>query len=149
MALVDDADYENVVAHSWHATQVRIHGRSYGVYADGRINGKRTNLHRWLLGATKGQIVDHIDGNPLNNQRSNLRLVTHAQNMRNRHRFASKTGFKGVRFRPAGTFQADIRVDNKTVHLGTFKTAELAARAYDDAARRLHGEFARTNAEST
>jgi hypothetical protein len=95
----------------------------------------------------QGFFVDHKDGNGLNNQRSNLRLATHAQNSSNR-RGHSKYGFKGVSENHRGIaspYKAAIRIGGSLIHLGCFKTTEEAARAYDAAARKAHGSYAFLN----
>lgn len=113
-----------------------------------RVNGarKRVYLHRYLLDAQPGQIVDHIDGDPLNNTRANLRLVTRAQNQWNRKAQQNASGYKGVSWhRGHQKYYARIQVHNRRHFLGYFETAEEAAEAYDAAARRLHGQHARDN----
>lgn len=107
-------------------------------------------LHRLVLerkigrSLTKGECVDHIDGNTLNNCRANLRVATHQQNMWNhpRHR-NNKSGYKGVIWEEQRrTWRAMIRVDGKTKPLGRYATKEEAYAAYCEAAIKYHGEFA-------
>lgn len=112
----------------------------------GRIRqtgGKKLELQRFLMGDPDGMHVDHIDGDPTNNVRSNLRLCTHAENMRNRKIHSNnRSGYKGVYF--GGTlWRAQIRANGKTYRLGYHKTPEDAYAAYQKAAAELHGEFAR------
>ncbi|MBN1362949.1 MAG: HNH endonuclease [Sedimentisphaerales bacterium] len=99
--------------------------------------------------APKGMVVDHIDGNGLNNRRSNLRLCTPQQNQWNRcvSRARLQQGlFKGVHHRTdSGKPCARITYRGKTLHLGVFDTAIEAAKAYDRKAIELHGEFAYLN----
>ena len=145
VALVDDADYEAVMAAGpWSA---RPCGRT--VYAqrarrldDGRPTTEQ--LHTFLTGRP---YVDHQNGDGLDNQRGNLRPTTHGQNMFNRRLYKNSTsGFKGVtRRRRDGRWQAQIQANKKHRHLGYFDAAEDAARAYDAAARELHGDFAQLN----
>lgn len=89
--------------------------------------------------------VDHIDGNPLNNQRSNLRLATPAQNKHNsRKRKATSSIYKGVS-KLKNSWKAQITVHGKTTRLGKFETEKEAALAFDEAARKLQGPFAKLN----
>lgn len=101
------------------------------------------------LGRKPNEPVDHIDRNKHNNSVSNLRLCTNSQNQHNTVKWrTNKSGFKGVSKTPWGTFTATIKVKGKTVglkYLGSFPTAELAAKAYDSMAIQLMGDFARTN----
>jgi hypothetical protein len=141
-ALVDDNDYEKLCSVKWHLT-----ARGY---VAGRVknNGicRRVYLHRYLLDAQPDQFVDHMDGDRLNNTRANLRLVTRAQNQWNRKVQRNRSGYKGVSWHPGkGKFYARIQVNGRRYSLGYFDTAEEAAQAYDDAARRLFGEYARLN----
>jgi hypothetical protein len=141
-ALVDDNDYEKIRGITWHLT-----GRGY---VAGRVKTKGVRqhvyLHRFLLNAQPGQFVDHLDGDRLNNTRANLRLVTRAQNQWNRKVQRNRSGYKGVSWhRHKGRFYARIQVNGQRYNLGYFDTAEEAAEAYDEAARRLFGEYARLN----
>lgn len=93
-------------------------------------------MHRDILGAKPGQIVDHVNGNGLDNRRANLRICTHAENMRN-HR-----GSKGVdRFR--GRWRARIQFDHSSKFLGLFDTKKEAAEAYHAASLQLFRSFVR------
>ena len=100
-----------------------------------------------------GVKVDHVDGDSLNNLRTNLRIATNAQNMHNRKVSKNnKIGFKGVYEKghcltgaPTGRYAATLRVDGRTEHVGYFGSPEEAARAYDRRAIEVRGEFARTN----
>ena len=118
-----------------------------------RINGKRSVelLHRVILSRIldrslkKDEQVDHIDCNPLNNRRGNLRLATPSQNGTNQSRPKNNTsGFKGVHWdKRAKKWMATIRINGKKTYLGLFATPELAYAAYCEAALKYHGEFAR------
>lgn len=100
-------------------------------------------LHRLIMGAERGQIVDHKDGNTLNNTRENLRFCTHAQNMQNsKTRSHSGTGVKGVQKHKL-RYRARIRIGGKQVTLGNYFTLQEAKDAYDKAALAQFGEFAR------
>lgn len=105
-------------------------------------------MHRLILGASKGDPdVDHVDGDGMNNRRSNLRVASRSQNMGNqRTRCGAKTSrFKGVSLLPNGRWHAQIKVNGKTKFLGAYAEETDAATAYDRAARAAFGEFARTN----
>jgi len=106
---------------------------------------KTVFMHRVVARTPNNMQTDHVDRNPLNNTEKNLRACTVSQNQRNRGKAANNTsGYKGVAAHGKG-WEAKIKVNNKIHHLGTYATVELAARAYDEAAKQLHGEFARLN----
>lgn len=108
-------------------------------------------VHRLVIeafaGAAPGMVTDHINGDRTDNRLANLRAATSSQNGMNKGLLAhSTTGFKGVTFYHRDrNWRAYIKVDRRQRHLGYYADAESAARAYDDAARELHGEFARLN----
>ncbi len=107
---------------------------------------RTVRLHRFLLGVTKGLTVDHVDGNGLNNLRSNLRISTQTQNSRNRRKIKKKTSkYKGVHVRDNGKFRATIRVNRKLINIGTFTDEIEAAVAYNEYAKIYFGEFACLN----
>jgi len=108
--------------------------------------GKRVYLHRMIVAAPKGAMVDHANGDTLDNRRQNLRLATNSQNQANRLKLQKKHGFRGVCWhRQFRKYQAGIKVNGKSVHLGLYDSAESAARAYDAAAREHFGEFGYQN----
>jgi hypothetical protein len=145
-AVVDDEDFDRVATTKWRVFLSQW-GRVYAVTARGTL------LHRSILDAPKGYDVDHINGDGLDNRRSNIRLGTHSQNLANqmsRLTYAkrpSSSRYKGVslmegRPRP---WRATISVERKQHFLGYYLTQEEAAKAYDKAAARFFGQFARTN----
>jgi hypothetical protein len=146
VALIDDED-AHLAELKWYLAK---NGRNlYAIRSitlpDGRPG--TITLHRMVMPLPKGMHVDHIDGNGLDCRRQNLRAATHKQNLRGRKlNRNNKSGYKGV-FRPKGCarWYARIVVDGRQIPLGTYGTAEDAARAYDDAAIRYFGEFARLN----
>jgi hypothetical protein len=107
-------------------------------------------MHRVLMDAKSGEQVDHKNGNGLDNRRENLRIATHAQNMRNQGvRINNSTGFKGVSFlKESGKWRARIHSNGKKIELGSYSTPEAAADAYKKASEQLHGEFSRTHADT-
>lgn len=141
-ARIDAADVWLVCDRNWHA-QVKSR-QTYA--ASSPLTGEKSMLmlHRVIVGATEGQVVDHIDGDGLNNHRANLRICSHKENVR----FAglsrrNKTGFKGVSAR-GDRFVASIFIDGVSYHLGMHDTAEEAHAAYVAATKRAFGAFARS-----
>lgn len=117
-------------------------------YAKAYDKARRNSIgvHRILVGDRPGMVVDHINGDPLDNRRSNLRHVTLSENRRNSRPIGGASRFKGVSFHStAGKWRATIGVNRKVTFVGCFETEEAAARAYDREARRLHGACAKTN----
>lgn len=148
-ALVDDRDAW-ASAIDWHAQRVST-GKFYAAKCI-RVDGKpRTYyLHRLLIAAPAGAEVDHRNGDTLDCRRENLRVATHKQNSRNvRRPTHNTTGFKGVRrieTKKLGVrWRAFIKTGGKQSTIGTFATAEGAARAYDTRAAEMFGEFALLN----
>ena len=145
--LVDDEDLARVLeAGPWHViTSPR--SRTLYVRRRVRVNGRRTEqpLHRFLMSEATS-IVDHVNGNGLDNRRANLREATSSESAMNRRRFKNNTsGFKGVSWHAAtGKWRAMINVYGKRYSMGLYETKEDAHAAYCGAAEALHGEFART-----
>lgn len=145
VAQVDDEDYERLSQHVWAYNHPK--GCSSG-YAVTTIKTRNIGMHRMVMGLSigDGKTCDHADRNGLNNQKSNLRIATRAQNAMNRGpNKNNKVGLKGVQINKTSTkrpYIAVIGAGYKSYYLGSFKTAEEAAQAYQEAAKRLHGEFA-------
>lgn len=147
VVLVDEADAPLVHAHTWRAVRDgQTHYARCRVYVS-KNKWTLISLHRLIAGAQPGQIVDHANGNGLDNRRRNLRVCTIQQNAAHRIRQRrGKTGFRGVYLDPTtGQFRARVFHDNRRQSLGRFATAEEAARAYDEACQRLNGDFAVLN----
>jgi hypothetical protein len=142
-AIVDDSDYAYLSQFIW-----REHGTGYAVRTIYR-NGKCTisRMHREIIDAIKGRETDHINGNRLDNRKKNLRECTTSQNQANRGAQRNNTsGYKGVRKSTLGKkYEARIQVNRKLLYIGCFETPEIAAMAYDEAARKYFGDFAKTN----
>lgn len=149
IALVDDEDYEKVKFFRWYAYfDPAMHG--YVAQRNEDLpSGKRVTiyLHRVVMDAPKGMVVDHINHNLLDNRRINLRVCTHAENMLNRKTYANnKTGYKGVSWHKGkNKFGAGIRANNKKYFLGYFENAKEAAQAYNEASLKYHKEFGSLN----
>ncbi|MBN1359222.1 MAG: HNH endonuclease [Sedimentisphaerales bacterium] len=143
-AIVSAADYEWLSQWKWHAAQKGCAGE---FYAKRHENGRSIWMHREIVHAPPDKLVDHIDGNGLNNYPTNLRLCNRKQNSRNRRpNRNSKTGFKGVWYdKRTGRCYSQIRYKGKNLYLGVYDTPVEAARAYDHKALELYGEFARLN----
>lgn len=137
IALVDDEDYDFLMQWKWF-----YNNGGYAVRAD-RSTGKYATvyMHRVVTGATSSQIVDHINRNKLDNQRSNLRFATVRINNQNRPADRDSTSpFKGVHwYARDGKWHAQIRAYGRTTHLGYFDNPTDAARAYDERAREIYG----------
>ncbi len=152
-ALIDDGDEWMVAPFSWHARFCR--NSWYAQTAIRRESGKRVTVSMQHVILGLDLLIDHRDGNGLNNGRSNLRVVTVAQNQHNqRARRGGTSRFKGVRLDSGtGRWRAEIAAGPKrkngrnssTIHLGLFDTESAAAEAYDAAARKHFGEFAAVN----
>lgn len=146
-AIVDACDIERVAQHSWCTVNTK-HGR----YAQATIPTeenpeRRVYMHRFLMDAPDSVEVDHENGDKLDNRRSNLRLCTRAQNSHNTGLTRANTsGFKGVSFcKQTGRWVAQIQAQGRYIKIGRFDTPNAAACAYDTAARKYQGEFARLN----
>ena len=136
--IIDENDYERFVKNYSFSMSTKGYVK-YSCCKDG-LHGKL--LHRMIMGVDdRWTLIDHIDGNPLNNSRSNLRVCTQQQNLCNRGKNTNNTsGFKGVDwFEQTQKWRA--RINNK--YLGLFKTPEEAHRAYVKAAQELHRDFAK------
>lgn len=136
-AFVDDEDYEMVKNFNWCVS---------GGYAYNKACGP---MHRFLLKPPGGVMVDHIDGDRLDNRRANLRLCTNSQNQANRQVFRGVSPFKGViwqkRLNGTGSWKAQLVAQGEIVYLGVFDTDLDAAAAYNAEATRRFGEFAFLN----
>lgn len=155
--VVDETDYEWLMQwkwYTWRGNQRTFYAQRERTLAEGRP-GTTVRMHRRILNledAPRAIMIDHRDGNGLNNQRVNLRICNMRQNQRNRigaHR-GSASQFKGVWLNQKGNrWVAGIRVEGKLIYLGTFLCERDAALAYDAAARTHFGAFAHLNCRAS
>lgn len=146
---IDEGDAHLLTDHRWFVCKT---GHNYYVFRAEMRNKvtRRFLLHREIMHPPEGFVVDHINGDALDNRRINLRIATHAQNIRNKKTPSNNTsGYKGVvdtkcelRIRK---FKAQVKFEGKRHHVGYYLTAKEAAHAYNVKAKELFGEFARLN----
>lgn len=147
VAVVDDSDYERVSKHKWHALitcnlvyaarNVTVHGKR-----------KKSLMHRELSCCPNECVVDHINGNTLDNRTENLRLASFRENAANRSKInkSATSIYRGVYYDTARRrWRSQIKTSGKNKFLGHFTSEIDAAKAYDNAARTEYGDFARTN----
>lgn len=142
MALIDADDFQSIGQYRWRA--LRINGHWYAV----RSEGKNTiYMHRQILSSTTHLRGMHKSNNCLDNRRANLILCTQSQVKFANKRSANNTsGFRGVSWHQhRNKFRARIKVHRALIHLGYFRSPNDAAKAYDDAAKKYFGAFARLN----
>lgn len=144
LAIVDKEDYELLSRFSWQSAGNT--GHVFTIISNFLTGGKSIclRMHTLIMG---GRLVDHINCNPLDNRKSNLRFCTFSQNMCNVRKFKRPctSKYKGVSKKKNGKWLAYISRDKKRYSLGTYEREEEAALAYDRKAREIHGEFGRFN----
>lgn len=142
----DDDDHSLVKGYTWHITKGK---HTYYVMGHNPDTNHRLFMHRLILGAKRCQMVDHKDGNGLNNKKDNIRIATPAENARNKRSIRKpKSGYKGVSIMPdrKRMYMVQIGYNYGYIPLGYFADIILAALAYNEAAIKYHGEFAQLNA---
>lgn len=133
----DISDFDIVSKRNWFMN---------GDYITCKYNSKKIKLHRYILNCSDDLVVDHIDGNPKNNRRNNIRICTQKENSYNcKIRNDSNNNYKGVVFVGNGMYRARIQKDGKRFWIGTYRSEESAARAYNEKALELFGEYAKLN----
>lgn len=143
VSIIDESDLKKIIGVKWHYQEKRKTG-----YAIRTVRRKGKNItqrmHRLIIGAKAGEVVDHINGDGLDNRSSNLRIVSHRENCINRRSVSKKYGYKGVS-KNGSTYIARIGDRKNHKAIGYFKTPEDAARAYDKQALIRYGNFAVLN----
>lgn len=147
VALVDDDDYGVISGLKWYAA---LEGKNKNYpdryVARANIGYRKIYMHRLIMQAEMGVLVDHINHDGLDNRKSNLRLCTSRDNSRNTRGCGAKSGFKGVHLHTkTGLWRARIKVNKKEILIGYYATKNMAAKAYNNAAVELFGEFACLN----
>lgn len=133
VSLVDDEDHERLSALTWYA-----HSSNGGIYAASRVRNTDIYMHRYIVDASPSLLVDHRNGDTLDNRRQNLREATYSQNLQNRRGATkrSKTGVRGVYVDVDGVFHAQIGIGGRRYHLGRFTSLGEATAVVKDARRR-------------
>lgn len=145
VALVDDEDYTELSKHKWHAQDQANRRLVYAARYDAGTNVPFL-MHLALMPWKHGYIVDHVDGDGLNNQRHNLRYATPSQSQHNRTMPRGTSKYRGVTWdKQAGKWRAAIKVNYRSLFLGLYTNEEEAALAYNQAALEQYGVFARLN----
>ena len=168
-AIVDPADFPHLSKYKWRLCRTKGKNVLYAERSVRKANGKysRILMHRQIMEnmlsapSTKnsklrtqnyhryyndGYVIDHINGNGLDNRRANLRLATIAQNAWNSIKRNPRSGYKGVWFSAdKSLWRAAIVYHGRRIHLGYFKDKTAAAKAYDAATRKYYGKFAKPN----
>jgi hypothetical protein len=146
-AIVDNADHEWLSQWNWFARRDK-HGKWYAartIFIGDRKSGR--TMHREILCPLDSQLIDHADGNGLNNRRNNIRIASTCQNAQNAKTPTTNTsGCKGVSWVPnLNKWKVQITANRKHMYLGIFSDKRVAAKVYEEAAKRLHGEFAKVS----
>lgn len=148
-ALVDQSDFDLVACHAWNAKPALSGNRKLPTvpkhYAQCAVQKKTVYMHRLIIDAPSGTSVDHVNGDGLDNRRSNLRLATGSQQSANSRRPGNISGFRGLYRTHSMTWRPRIVVNGKSISGRAHEKAEDAARGYDELAIRYFGEFAVLN----
>ena len=145
--IIDDEDYNKVSKLNWF-TLDKNSKYKYAAAKNKPIDYTRNILlHRLVMNAKKGEVVDHINGNVFDNRKNNLRICTRGQNIMNqRLRSNNSSGYKGVYFdKRLRKWCVRIQTNGIRKYFGFFDNLVNAARCYNKNAKRLHGEFAKLN----
>jgi len=148
VAIVDDADFEILIQKKWRTKFIK--GKFYAACDIKSENGKFKTLlmHRYIIGNINPKMhTDHINHNSLDNRKINLRICTLSENLKNRLiNKKNRTGYKGLTFhKKSNKYKVEICSDKTRYHLGYFSEIKEAAKAYNEAAIKFHGQFANLN----
>lgn len=148
-ARVSRKDYDFLNQWKWHYSHGYAVRRIHRRLGKDRYTGTYLYMHRLLMECPDGMVVDHINGDGLDNRRGNLRVCSQQKNLWNRRvQSNNKLGVKGVRWnKHKNRYEPQIIVNGKKVYLGRYKTVEEASRAYREAAIKYFGEFAYADIE--
>jgi hypothetical protein len=147
-AIVDPEDYERLNKYKWHAKKCK--NTFYACRTQGsRRNKTEIKIHREVIKPPAGMLVDHINHNGLDNRKANLRPATHQQNIFNRtykNKKGSSSKYKGVSWTPhVKMWRVRVWFNYKSKNIGYFNDEIEAAKAYDEAVKKYHGDFAVLN----
>ncbi len=147
-ALVDNEDFKKVNQFKWNASYNKTTKSFYALGYSPTKDGKRyrISMHRLIMNAKKGQVTDHKNYDTLDNRKSNLRICTNAENIRNARPRKNTSKYKGVYwYKKSKNWRSHIKINGKRITLGSFTDEKNAALAYNIAAKKYFGEFAYLN----
>lgn len=139
ICLIDDEDYEKIKHLGWH-----INSMNYVCSGGGNGTMERNYLHRFIMKPKRNEVVDHINGNKLDNRKCNLRVTSQGKNTssRTKNNKNNTSGYRGVYWHKAGNkWMASIEFNRKQIYLGLYDTKTEAARAFNEKARELFGDY--------
>lgn len=147
-AIVDDKDFKFLSQWNWHLRKTLNKERFYAVRMSPRVKGKQTviKMHSLIIGTPKGMDTDHINGDGLDNRKSNLRICTRSENCLNRRRHSNnKSGYKGVFWhKQSKKWEVSIQINKKQITIGRFENIKEAIKVCKNARIKYHKEFANT-----
>ncbi len=147
--LIDTEDFDKIKKHSWSATEKKKNSGVFYVRCGAGPEGKYLSIHKCILNYPSSLMCDHINRNPLDNRKSNLRLCTNQQNSFNKPpSVKNKTGVTGVHFsKQTNKWTVQMRINGKAKHYGLFSNFEEAVKRRKELEEEHHGEFKYTSQE--
>lgn len=145
ITLIDDEDYEWLSTYKLFISNKRYNYVSLSIKTNGKWG--RKDIHQLIMKTPKGMYTDHIDGNGLNNQKKNLRIVTNSQNCMNRiSQKKTSSIYKGVSWHKKNNkWLSNICINKKRISIGYFDNEKDAAKAYNEKAKELFGKYVKLN----